>query len=171
MPARIRLLSWLFLLGLFLQLAPVWADNPGDIPPGRTRYDMLLSPQDVERVCLVGGIKLVPRDPMIGATGILNFARARGPVILMLNGEDVDAADFAKQKQTVSFKAQYAYQFKGLGEDAYAGPAQAGKWYILSFQKGNHWVTLTSGFTRRGGNPLVSLEQLRELAKVILGRL
>jgi hypothetical protein len=148
-----------------------WADGLENVPQANTHYDMLLSPQDVERVCAAGGIRLVPKDPESGATGILNFAFYRGPVMLLLNGEDIVPGDFAKQKQTVSFKAMYAFRFQRLGEDAYEGPAHAGRPYILSFQKGHHWITLTSGLSRRGGKPFLSMEQLRELAQLVLERL
>jgi hypothetical protein len=151
--------------------AALRADSPARPPAAPTRYDMLLSSQDVERVCGFGGIRLVPKDPNVGATSILNFALPHSPVILTLTGEDLDVPTFAKQKESVSFRAQYAYRFRGLGEDAYVGPAQASVLYVLSFQQSGHWITLSSGFSRRGGKPFLSLEQLRVLARLILERL
>jgi hypothetical protein len=157
-------------LGLGALAVPVQAALVENQPPP-TRYELILSPQDVERVTGQGGLRLVPKDPLVGANGILNFARFRGPVILTLTGEDVDEAAFAKIKHSVAFQSMYAFQFKELGDDAYEGPAQNGNLYVLSFQKGAHWVTLTSGLSRRSGKPFLSMEQLRELAAVVLDRL
>jgi hypothetical protein len=164
--------AWLLLVFFLSGVASVpGADKRENVSSRVTRYDLLLLPQDVEQASNFLGVKLVPEDPMTGALGKLNFALPRGPVVLMLNGQDVDVREFAKQKETGSFKAQYAFRFKGLGDDAYEGPAQKGNLYVLAFQKGNHWVTLTAGWSRRENKPFLSMEQLQELAKLILKRL
>jgi len=129
------------------------------------------SPQDVEQVSGFLGIKQVPKDTMSGADGVVNFALPRGSVILALKGQEVNALEFAKEKRTGSFKARYAFQFKGLGDDAYEGPAQKGNLYVLVFQKGNHWIALSSGLSPRQGKPRLSMEQLHSLAELILKRL
>ncbi len=147
------------------------ADQPEKFPPTPTRYDMLLMPQDVERVLGFYGVRLVPKDPLIGADGTLNFALRRGRVILKLDGEDVDPKEFARKKQTLLFRNMYSFQFRGLGDDAYEGPANTANLNVLSFQKGNHWITLTAGFTHRGSKPFLSMDKLMELARVILQRL
>lgn len=51
-------------------------------------HEELLTIKDVEAVTGIQGIKLVPRNPQIGAGGELNFALADGSMVLMVGVQD-----------------------------------------------------------------------------------
>ena len=53
-------------------------------PHQQADYESLLTIKDVEDVSGMQGVKLVPRNPQVGAGGELNFALADGTLLLMV---------------------------------------------------------------------------------------
>ena len=60
----------------------------------------------------------------------------------------------------------------GIGDEAFEGPGFGDSRYILIFRKGDTAISLSSFFDMKaGGEPFLSQEQLRELAKIMISRL
>jgi hypothetical protein len=130
-------------------------------------YDKYLTLTDVQTAGKLTGIKSVPRDPNKGAGGELNFALADGTMVLIVNFLTLDAKGYPVYKNQM--KPYINAAVPGLGEDAFDGPGGAVQ-YFLTFRKGT-WVVSLSTFFGPSGKTFLSMDQLKALAKVVLGRL
>lgn len=129
--------------------------------------EKLLTPKDVEKVTGIQGLKLIPKNPVIGAGGDLNFAKGDDTVVLIANIQD--SSRYKKWKSEEGF---FHASVSGIGDEAFEGPSDGEDRYILIFQKGNKAVSLSSFFDMNaGGKPFLAQNQLRELAKIIISRL
>lgn len=129
-------------------------------------YQKLLTIADVESATSLKGLKLVPRGSTAGAGGDLNFARPDGSLLLMV---EFGNADLFKQ-----WKAQpdfYNSAVAGVGDEAFNGPKGGLAPYVLFFRKGTHSVGLSSFLDTDTIKPMLSQDQLRSIAKIILSRL
>ena len=127
----------------------------------------LLTVTDVEKVTSLQGIKLIPRNPMKGAGGDLNFALADDTLIVM--------AAVQKSEMYNEWKNQEGFfhaTVSGIGDEAFEGPSFGKYRYVLIFKKGKTAISLSSFFNMKaGGEPFLSQEQLRELAKIMISRI
>jgi len=152
----------------------------------QTSYEELLSIEEVEAVTGIQGIKLVPRNPQMGAGGELNFALADGGMVLMVGVQDAPMYDEWKTEEgffheSVADLGDEAFQgpsfgfhesVADLGDEAFQGPSFGEHRYILVFRKGGKAIAVTSFFNlEAGAEPFLSQEQLREVAKIIIPRL
>ncbi len=129
--------------------------------------EQVITVADVEKAGGLKGIKVIPKDPVIGAGGDINFAGKDGKVVLMVM--DRDKAYLTDMKAQ---KGSFDKQVKGIGDEAYDGPGFGKMRYILAFRKGNRVVTLSSFMNMdAGGKPFFSPEQLRKLANAALARM
>ena len=134
----------------------------------RNESENYLTVADVEKVTGLTGIKILPKNPSIGAGGDLNFATTDNQLVVMsmfLN------ASFYEQfmKQPGYFKEAVS----GVGEEAFSGPVNNPQ-YVLIFRKGAHCVSLSSFF--KLGSPdksttMLTMSQLIKLAKIIASRI
>lgn len=136
--------------------------TPVSAAPDFSKY---LTVADVEKVSGISGIKLVPKDPGIGAGGDLNFATADGKLVLMAGFHD--ASMYKKYSSDMIYSA-----VKGIGEEGFVGPKQ-GNHYILIFRKAQHTIALNSFFKFDGkpGDTMLTMDQLKQVAKLVEGRL
>lgn len=143
------------------------------VPPAKGSAALVASPlltaADVSAVSGISGVKAVPRDPMKGAGGDLNFASAEGKLLLMVNMGD--SAAFDALKDTPNFNKAV----KGLGDEAFDGPAPriSTDLYQLGVKKANHSALLTTYFAMNGTQRAatrLSQAQLKKLAAIILSR-
>ncbi|MFC2164293.1 hypothetical protein ACFLT2_04780 [Acidobacteriota bacterium] len=126
-----------------------------------------LTTNDVEKVTEIQGIKLIPRNPALGAGGDLNFAMEDNTLFLT-----VAIQDSSMYKQWKSEEGFFHADVSGIGDEAFEGPSIGEQRYILIFRKGKKAVSLSSFFDMKaGGKPFLSQGQLRELAKIIISRL
>ncbi len=128
-------------------------------------YQKLLTVADVESVTGVKGLKLVPRNPVKGAGGDLNFAKADGSLLLMVR--------FGPRSLYDGWKAQDGIvnsTVSGIGDEAFNGPSGMAP-YVLFFRKADHSVSISSFLNSDDMKPFVPQDQLRALAKIILSRL
>lgn len=133
----------------------------------QAEYEKLLSIEEVEAVTGIEGIKLVPRNPQIGAGGELNFALAGGGMVLMVGIQDAPMYDEWKAEEGFFHES-----VPDLGDEAFEGPTFGEYRYVLIFRKGDKAIALSSFFNlQAGGEPFLSQEQLREVAGVIISRL
>ncbi|MDH4218766.1 MAG: hypothetical protein OEZ52_10225 [Candidatus Aminicenantes bacterium] len=127
----------------------------------------VLTAEDVEKVTGIQGLKLVPKNPQIGAGGDLNFAQPDGTILLIVMMQKASMYD--------TWKSQEGYfhaDVNDIGDEAFEGPGFGEYRYILVFQKGKNAYSLSSFFNMQaGGEPYLSQDQLRELAKIIVSRL
>lgn len=146
--------------------APVQQSTPQAVPvPAAPDYSKYLTIADVEKVSGISGIKLVPKNPSIGAGGDLNFATADEKLVVM--------AGFHGASMYQRYSPEMIHStVKGFGEEAFIGPKQ-GNHYILVFRKAQHTVAINSYFKLDGkpGETMLTMDQLKQLAKIVEGRL
>jgi hypothetical protein len=134
--------------------------------PAQVKADALVTVADVTRITKISGVRSVPQDPTTGASGDVNFADAKGEMLLSLMLQHPAMFQAAKKNA--------AAPVAGVGDEAYEYPnaATAGGLapYMLIFRKGPQGVMLTSFFDS-SGKPRVPQAQLKELAVVIVGKL
>ena len=127
----------------------------------------VLTIADVEKVSRIKGLKLIPKDPTIGAGGDLNFAKADGKLVLIVvTGDKALLAEMKAQKG--NFNAPVG----GIGDEAYDGPGFGKVRYVLAFRKGNKMASISSFMDMdAGGKPFFTQAQLKELAKTALSKM
>jgi len=128
----------------------------------------LLTPEDVESVSGLAGLKAVPYDPAIGAGGDVNIATGDGSLVAMLVVEGPETWDaWLTDGFTVSEPVT-----PPVGDEAFIGPNPdtSPVVYIFGFRKGDTAVVLETYFDING-ETVLSVEQLRSLAEVVEGRL
>ena len=136
-------------------------------PKQQADHEKLLSIKDVEEVTGVEGIKLVPRNPVIGAGGELNFALADETLLLMVAIQDAPMYDEWKSQEGFFHES-----VPELGDEAFQGPSFGEYRYTLIFRKGDRAIALSSFFNMQaGGEPFLNQEQLRQIAKIVISRL
>lgn len=136
------------------------AAAPGDVPA--PAHERLLTVDDVARVTGFAGIHLVARNPAVGAGGELNFAREGEQLVLMAR---IQPASYFEQ-----IRPMMAGAVAGVGDEAVEGPAN-GPMVTLAFRKGGHAVALSTYLDVPRPQPMLSQDQLKELAAIIEARL
>jgi hypothetical protein len=130
-------------------------------------YEKLLKANDVEKVLGIQKIQLVPKNPQIGAGGDLNFALEDKTLILMVSVQK--ASLYNEWKNQEGF---FHAEVSDIGDEAFEGPSFGNYRYILIFRKGKKAISLSSFFNMKaGGEPFISQEKLREIAKTVISRL
>ncbi len=128
----------------------------------------LLTVADVAKVTGVQGLKMIPKDPAKKMIGDINFVRADGVKILSVTFETVDLKEFAKTKNSDSFKSVFIGPVKGVGDEAYDGPPKMEP-FILSVRKGTHWMTISTSFDfKKDMKPILIQDQLKKIAEIII---
>lgn len=129
--------------------------------------EKLLTANDVEQVTGLQGIKLIPRNPVIGAGGDLNFSLQDNTLILTVAIQD--SSMYERWKSEEGF---FHSDVSGIGDEAFNGPSFGEYRYVLIFRKGKTAVSLSSFFNAQaGGEPYLNQEQLQALAGIIISRL
>ncbi|MHB8869723.1 MAG: hypothetical protein ACYC6T_15975 [Thermoleophilia bacterium] len=169
----------LALLALFL----IGCTTDGDVAGGATtttspsaddltgsQLTALLTPEDVQAVSELTEVGRAGRNPGRGLGGDLNFVMPDGQPVLMVVVQP--AASFSAWK---SDPDSYREDLDGLGEAAFLGPAAAMNDipYLVVFLSGERTIGLLTYDDPDvpGWNNLLTLEQLQELARAIIGRL
>jgi hypothetical protein len=127
----------------------------------------LLSIAEVAKITGIQGLKIVPNDPSKHMIGDVNFVKPDGKRILSLVFESVDLKAYAKAKQSSSFKSAYSGPVKGIGDEAYDGPPKMPP-FILAVRKGTHLVTISTDLNYETLKPLLTQEQLKKIAAIII---
>jgi hypothetical protein len=129
--------------------------------------DKVVTVADMEKVSGLTGIKVIPKDPYIGAGGDINFAKKDGKIVLIvMNRDKAYLTDMKAQK------GSFDKQLNGIGDEAYDGPGFGKIRYILAFRKGNRVVVLSSFMDMdAGGKPFFTPEKLKKLADIALTRM
>lgn len=139
------------------------AAKPGEVDPSA-----LLTPADVEAVSGLTGLKVVSYDPAVGAGGDVNIATAESQLVAMLLVEGPETWDaWLTDGYTVSEPVT-----PPVGDESFIGPNPdtSGMIYIFGFRKGDVAVVIDTYFDANG-ETILSVDQLRELAEVVEGRL
>jgi hypothetical protein len=84
------------------------------VAPAAVSVDKLLTVADVETATGRAGVRAIPRDPSKGAGGDLNFADARGEILVMI--QVVEAKYYPEFK-----KAYFTAALAGVGDEAFTG--------------------------------------------------
>ena len=128
----------------------------------------LLTPEDVEAVSGLTGLKVVPYEPAIGAGGDVNIATADGQLVAMLVVDNLETWDaWLTDGYTVSEPVD-----PPVGDEAFIGPNPdtSPVVYVFGFRKGDVAIVLDTYFDANG-ETFLSVEQLRALAEIVESRL
>ena len=132
-----------------------------------TDIEKLLTVADVEKETGLQGIQLIPKNPMKGAGGDLNFALAGKDMMLM-----VSVQDSSLYEQWKNLEGNFYAEVPDIGDEAFKGPGFTEVRYLLVFRKGNKAVLLSTFLNLEAeGEPFLKMEQLTEFAKIIISRL
>jgi hypothetical protein len=151
-------------------VAPVEGTDVGapNAAGGTVDPEVLLTPADVEGVSGMSGLKVVPYDPAVGASGDVNIATADGQLVAMLVVEGPETWDaWLTDGYTVSEPVT-----PPVGDESFIGPNPdvSPDTYIFGFRKGEVAVVIDTYFDVNG-ELVLSVDQLRELAEIVAGRL
>jgi hypothetical protein len=134
---------------------------------GQAGHEELITVKDVEDVTGLQGIKVVPRNPQMGAGGDLNLALADGSLLMTVAIQDAPMYEEWKGQEGFVHAA-----VPDLGDEAFEGPTFGEHRYVLIFRKGGKAIALSSFFNMQaGGEPFLNQDQLREIARIAISRL
>ena len=132
-------------------------------------YAALLTPEDVESVSGLSGLKTVPYDPKTGAGGKVNIAEADGQLVAMLL---VQGPEYYKiwKGDGRTFMRVYT---PTVGDESFIGPAESvsSQPYIFGFKKGSRAVVIDTYLRNKGATTILSVSQLAKLAEIVASRL
>ena len=121
-----------------------------------------LTVADIQATTGLANVKEVGVGSIPGARGTINFAREDGKLLVMVTlGAASDYAEAAK-----AFEQRSAVS--GLGDEAFTPTAAPWALYV---RKGTQLVGIGSGLDPATGEQILSAEQIRRLATVVLSRL
>ncbi|MGB8319518.1 MAG: hypothetical protein WCE54_15395 [Ignavibacteriaceae bacterium] len=132
----------------------------------QTSYNNYLTASDIEKITGIKAVKLIPKNPKIGAGGDLNFSTNDDKLIVMV--QLVNQNNYPSYKKYF-FKAD----INGLGDQAMKGATiQNRAENLVAFTKGNRCVALTVfANTEHITQNMLTIEQTTELANVIASRM
>jgi len=129
--------------------------------------EKLLTANDVEQVTGLQGIKLIPRNPVLGAGGDLNFSLQDNTMILT-----IAIQDSSMYEQWRGVEGFFHEAVPGIGDEAFNGPSFGKYRYVLIFRKGKTAVSISSFFNMQAqGEPYLNQEKLQALAKIMIPRI
>jgi hypothetical protein len=129
-------------------------------------FDKYISAADIEKVTGFQDVKL-SKNSQHGSAGTLEFKNKEGKTILSVKFNKSSLYDRAEKAKVVNVKGD----IKGIGEDAFYASNFSDSPNYLCFKKGNFSVDLAAFVKREDGKPFLTLEQLKELAKIIASRI
>lgn len=135
---------------------------------GTVEPEELLTPADVEAVSGLADLTAVAYDPAVGAGGDVNIATADGQLVAMLVVEGPETWDaWLTDGNTVSEPVT-----PPVGDESFIGPNPevSADTYIFGFRKGEVAIVIDTYFDTNG-EVILSVDQLRELAEIVAGRL
>lgn len=128
----------------------------------------LLAPDDVESVSDLTGLKVVPYDPAVGAGGDVNIADQDGALVAMLVLADQEVWD---EWLTDGFTVAEPVT-PPVGDESFIGPNPdvSPTIYTFGLRKGDTAIVINT-YLDTNGETILSVEQLRQLAEIVAGRL
>lgn len=135
-------------------------------------HDKLLTVADVETVSGIKGLKMVPRPPVLPprVLDLLTFAKGDGTVVF-----GAMVADASLYQVLKTSEGTFLSDVSGLGDEAFEGPADSplghGKPTGITVRKGNRCFSLTSWRDIDGARLYLTMDQVRELAKIAVSRM
>jgi hypothetical protein len=141
----------------------------------RAQADPRLTVQDIERVTGLKGVQ--PAKP--GAAGAgpgLNFAGADGKMVLMVNFGTADLYRRARAQTEMKIGSTtmpmplFHAALPGIGDEAFDSPPGDVQ-YVIYLRKGQKSASLSTYFASGGKKTILTLDQLKQLAGIVAGRL
>ena len=129
-------------------------------------FDKYISAADIEKVTGLQDVKL-SKSSQHGSAGTLQFKNKEGKTILEVKFNKSSLYDRSEKAKIVNVKGD----IKGIGEDAFYASNFSDSPNYLCFKKGKFSVDLAAFVKREDGKPFLTIEQLKELAKVIASRI
>ncbi|MFZ6756079.1 hypothetical protein ACO0K9_02575 [Undibacterium sp. Ji50W] len=125
----------------------------------------LLSVADIEKTTGLSGVQSVPKDPVKGAGGELNFANAEKKLVAIVMIQDASMFDFWNKQY-----GKLGTSVSGLGSDAFQTKPGSAIPYVV-FKKSGKAVWIQSMGWDKAGKANLNDEQLLGLAKLAASRL
>ncbi len=121
-----------------------------------------LTASDIEKVTHIKGVKFVPKNPLKGAEGDLNFSTSDGKLILMV--QIVNKSNYQGYK-----KYFFKSDIRGLGDQAMEGGTLPDRQNnLIVFTKDNKCIALTLFAKLNDTNKnVLSMDQAIKLARII----
>lgn len=136
--------------------------------------DSRLSVADVERATGMKPLHLVAPGSLPGAGPGLDFATADNHMLLQVSfGPDTLYTKARDQKEIEVAGKKYPMELRqadlpGIGDAAFTGPAGPVQ-YVIYLRKGKNAAALNTYLA--AGKPLLTMDQLKAIAKIVAGRL
>ena len=128
--------------------------------------DKYIFAADIEKVTGLQDVKLSKSSQHCSA-GTLQFKNKEGKTILEVKFNKSSLYDRSEKAKVANVKGD----IKGIGEDAFYASNFSDSPNYLCFKKGKYSVDLAAFVKREDGKPFLTLEQLKELAKIIASRI
>ena len=110
-----------------------------------------------------------------GAGGDLNFAGPDNHLVLMVNFGTAELYRRARSQKELKVGGTtipmplYHADVAGVGDEAFSSPPGSAQ-YVLYARKGNRAISVTTYLHARPPTPILTMDQLKQLAIVILSR-
>ena len=134
-----------------------------------------VTPADIEKATGLKGIRLVPATAPGSVPGRDNYADASGKIVLWFQSIPGPLFGRAKAQPAKTMNGieiepkLYHAAVAGLGDEAFDSP-DGKQQHALYVRKGDSAFGVISNLDRTG-KPIVSMEQLQALAKIVLSRM
>lgn len=125
------------------------------------QFVRFLKAADIQQATGLKGVTQLPPT----ADSDLNFASQDGKVIL--SASFLPASSFAAAR---SSEKGFKSSLKGVGEEAFVGPANGPPLFVLVFRKGDYTVILNTELDD-SNRPRLTLEQITAIAKIVASRM
>jgi hypothetical protein len=123
-----------------------------------------LTPDDIEAVSGMKGIKLVEKGSLPGAGGSLNFALNDKMYAMLV------IADMSVFNEWKTMDGYAVDKLPNIGDEAYSAPGGKTQ-FIVFFREGNNVGSVSSFIDFDTGDPYLSIEQLSKLVRLALSRM
>jgi hypothetical protein len=143
---------------------------------GTQTTDPRLTVADVEKATGLTGVQQVGPGSVPGAGGGLNFAGPDKHMVVMVNFGTADLYRRARAQTEMKVGGQtipmplFHSEVKGVGDEAFDSPPGATQ-YVLYVRKGNQAISVTTYLRLGNPKPVLTMDQLKAIAAVILSRM
>ncbi|NWG28033.1 MAG: hypothetical protein HXY48_05800 [Ignavibacteriaceae bacterium] len=122
-----------------------------------------LTPADIESVSGLKGIKLVEKGSLQGAGGSLNFALNDKMYAMFV------IADMGVFNEWKTMEGYAVDKIPNIGDEAYSAPGGKTQ-FVVFFREGNKVGSVSSFLDTDTLEPFLTIEQLSQLARIVVSR-
>jgi hypothetical protein len=136
----------------------------------------LITPAEIEKATGIKGIHEVRAGQVPGAGAGMNFADANNQMVVMINTGP--AAYYARVKAQTEMEVagmkmpmkMFHAAVAGIGDEAFDSP-DGPQQYVLYVKKGTQAISFTTYQGIREHKPVLTMEQVKAIAKIVVSRM